>query len=274
VRKLRLGAINPIWVAAVTFIGMVGVSAVGTYFIVKSLVKTETARTDTRQGLEHIARAAERVTEGKPVQASPQFPDSAMGQMTKVIFQALEKESKMQTGFLADLDTIGWAWVMSPEALRTEENVDECLRRLGKARALAKDLQKQSESNMHKLVQELGNLSTADYNARKFYEGFMRGYEQPGGGRALALRTFALLSENFDALQEVLQMLKKHSGRYSVASNSSVLFRDGVPDGDVETYNRAVERMNISLKGLNDIDAERIRRVKNLSETIKELRNP
>lgn len=267
--RLSSGKLNPVILAVVAGIGILGAIVTVSVLFLGYSKKVAEDRRSAREGMRQVLQEAAKISQGSSPRRNLKFPGTPMGHMNRLLYGALLEEARLQVWFEGQLQRIKWDWVMTPESLRTEESLDDCLRRCSEAKKVIDRLERDGLGLLAKLVRDMEPYAKANRDARNYYDGFKRGLMQPDGGYALAKRSYALIRENHAALEGTIRFLRAHIGKFDVADDGTTLFNADVPDKDVDAYNALVEKMNSSLEQLNRIEMIRETRLEGAIEQMR-----
>jgi len=157
---------------------------------------------------------------------------------------------------------INWQSVMTPDSLKTEASVRQCLAKLDAARNLVSGLEKGHQADMQQTQREMQALSESSRDAKRFYEGFRAGLSRPGGQKHYVQAMFRLIQQNHDAIEQACRFLLGQSNKYEVAQDGQVIFSEAVSNAEVDRYNAIIERINGTMSQIQGLEQQQMQRVR------------
>ncbi len=256
---MRSGKVNTIWlfVGALVLATCIGGSLLFTSFagLVKKSVEDKQKQKSAETAMTQNVR---NVLEGQELGKRPTFADTPYGRQQALTYDYLAFTVSSQKKLLSDLEAIKFDWVMSAEAIKTKEGLNESLRRVEAARLIVKKFYTELETKYGAMMVKLKAEAESDRTAKNFLAGFLAHSEGPNGPMVLQRAARSALARNHDALEGCIKTLQSLSGKYSVDSEASLTFDASVPDSTINKYNAYVEATNLTLNELNSLEARRI----------------
>lgn len=177
----------------------------------------------------------------------PTFASTPFGRSAALAYDFSAAESDRHHRADQELGEIGWLWVMSGESLATKANLQECLVRTRKARAViarySSDYEKALSNLLAQMDAELGKVA----DQVEVWKRTKAEMVKPDGSVGLSRQFFRSMSEYIDLTEQMVKFLIPRFGKYTV-SGDSVEFGSQVSPADVDRYNSLHDRWEAAQK--------------------------
>lgn len=256
---MRSGKASAVWlaIAVVIVVACLGGGSVMIASFANSFKKTVEDRKQERNANDAIEQNVQKLLKEGTMGKRPDFANTAIGTMQRISYTFLETQLARQKTFMDELARIKFDWVMTPDSLRSEKNVEESLKRLEKARELADWFYDGLDRDLDKVLADMRSQAGDDSRAKDFITGFEESTKGPNGSIMLNKKVRDALRRNHDALEGCLKTLKANSGKYTVSGDGSITFAAGTSDSVITAYNSYVEKTTSTLSEINELEERR-----------------